>query len=102
MPQVQRIDRVECRPRKEERLEVRIAPDQKRLIERAAALRGTTLTDFVIASVQEAAATTIKDFDILHLQNEAREVFMNAIMNPPAPNKAARDAAERYSKHMGL
>jgi uncharacterized protein (DUF1778 family) len=38
----------------------------------------------------------------LHLRDEARDVFVNAVLNPPAPNAAARAAAERYKKQMGL
>ncbi len=93
MPQVQR---------KEERLEARIAPAQKRLIERPAALRGTSVTEFVVASAQEAATSRIKDFDILQLRDEAREVFIKVVLNPPAPTDAARQAAERYRKRMRL
>lgn len=87
---------------KEQRLEARVTPEQKRLIERAATLRGTTVTEFVVASAQEAAANTIKEFEVLHLREEAREIFVNVLLNPPAPNKAAIEAAERYKKQMGL
>ena len=99
MSQVQRIEQ---HSRKEERLEARVTSAQKDLIERAAALRGTSVTEFVVASAQEAATTTIKDFDALHLRDQAREVFINAVLNPPAPNDAARAAAERYRRHMGV
>jgi uncharacterized protein (DUF1778 family) len=97
-----RTQRVERRSRKEERLEARITPGQKRLIERAAALRGTSVTEFVVASAQEAATNTIKDFDILRLRDQAREVFINAVLNPPPPNDAARAAAERYRRNRGI
>jgi len=96
-----RTQRIERRSRKEERLEARITPAQKRLIERAAALRGTSVTEFVVASAQEAATNTIKDFDILQLRDQAREVFIDAVLNPPAPNDAARAAAERYRRNRG-
>jgi uncharacterized protein (DUF1778 family) len=89
------------RTRKEQRLEARITPDQKRLIERAAELRGTTVTEFVVASAQRAAADTIKDFEVLTLRDQARKVFVNAILNPPPPNEAARAAARRYKAQMG-
>jgi uncharacterized protein (DUF1778 family)/predicted GNAT family N-acyltransferase len=88
--------------RKEERLEARITSAQKRLLERAAALRGTSVTEFVITSAQEAATSAIKDFDELQLRDEAREVFIKAVLSPPAPSDAARQAAERYRTHMGL
>jgi len=90
------------RSRKAERLEARVTPDQKRLIERAAELRGSTVTDFVVVSAQQAAADTIRDFETLVLRDQARDVFINAILNPPSPNDAARAAAQRYKTEMGL
>lgn len=90
------------RMRKEQRLEARVTPEQKRLIERAATLRGTTVTEFVVASAQDAAADTIRNFEVLHLRDEAREVFLNAVLHPPAPNRAARAAAARYKRERGL
>ncbi len=85
---------------KQERLEARIPAAQKRMLERAASLRGTSLSDFVIASAQEAATKTIKDFEMLSLCDEAREVFVKALLNPPAPNRAMRAAVDRYRKVM--
>jgi uncharacterized protein (DUF1778 family) len=93
--------RSSSRVRKEQRLEARITPDQKRLIERAAELRGTTVTEFVVASAQQAAADTIKDFEILTLRDHAREVFVDAVLNPRRPNEAARAAARRYKAQLG-
>ena len=87
--------------RKQERLEARVTRQQKRLIERAAYLRGTSVTDFVVASAQQAATATIRDSETLSLRDEAREAFVNALLNPPAPNPAARAAARRYKDRRG-
>jgi uncharacterized protein (DUF1778 family) len=75
---------------------------QNRLIERAAELRGSTVTEFVVTSAQQAAAATIRDFETLVLRDQARDVFVNAILNPPPPNDAARAAAQRYKDQMEL
>ena len=99
---MQRARRIVRRSRKQERLEARVTPAQKRLIERAAALRGTSITEFVVASAQQAATSAIREFDVLHLRDEAREVFINAVLHPPAPSDTARAAAERYRKRVGL
>ena len=99
---MQRAQRIQRRSRKQERLEARVTPAQKRLIERAAALRGTSVTDFVVASAQQAATDAIKEFDVLYLRDEAREVFINAVLHPSAPSDTARAAAERYRKRVGL
>ena len=82
--------------KKQERLEARVTRDQKLLIERAARIRGTSVTNFVLVSAQEAAAETIKDFEVLTLRDKARETFVDALLYPPAPNAAARAAAKRY------
>lgn len=84
--------------RKQERLEARITRHQKRLIERAAFLRGTSVTDFVVASAHQAAQATIKDFELLRLDNDARQAFVDALLNPPVPNAAAQAAARRYKE----
>jgi uncharacterized protein (DUF1778 family) len=84
-----------------ERLEIRITSAQKRLIERAAELRGTSVTDFVISNIQVAAAETIKEFESLFLRDEARELFVKALLNPPEPNEALKAATARH-KQMGL
>lgn len=89
------------RPLKAGRLEARVTPQQKQLIARAAALRGSSVTDFIVASAQKAAAETIKDFEILSLYGEARELFVNAVLRPLAPNEAARKAARRYRERIG-
>lgn len=86
---------------KRERLEARVTPEQKQLIARAAALRGSSVTEFIVASAQQAAADTVKDFELLTLHDEARDVFVNAILHPPAPNEAARKAAQRYREQLG-
>ena len=88
--------------RKQERLEARVTREQKRVIQRAAEIRGTSVTNFVLLSAQEAATATIKDFEVLTLRDTAREVFVAALLNPPAPNAAARAAARRYRRHAGL
>ena len=87
--------------RKLERLEARVTREQKRMIERAAELRGTSVTEFVVLSAQQAATKTIKDFETLSLRGEARKVFVNALLNPPAPNTAAKAAARRYKQRLG-
>ncbi len=83
---------------KRERLEVRVTSDQKRLIERAAQSRGTSLTDFIVTSMQHAATAVINDSQTLELRDEACKVFVNALLNPPAPNQAALAAAQRYKE----
>ena len=65
-----RIQQRRQRSRKEQRLEARVTPEQKRLIERAATLREHN-RNRDRSCAQEAATNTIKNFEVLHLRDEA-------------------------------
>jgi uncharacterized protein (DUF1778 family) len=84
-----------------ERVEIRATSEQKRLLERAAEIRGTTLTGFILNQAQEAATATIQEFELLELRNEDRRLFVETLLNPPKPNSALRAAAARH-KELGL
>lgn len=88
-------------PAKDERLEARITEAQKALFQRAAAIQGITLTDFVVTSLQERAAEVVKDHDVMVLSAEDREVFVEALLNPPKPNEALRKAAQKHRQILG-
>lgn len=85
-----------------ERLEARITPEQKAVFLRAAQLQGRTLTDFVIASLHEAAVRTIEEMQMIRLSSEDSRVFAEALLNPPSPNEKLREAARRYLETMGV
>ena len=95
---VLRMEATMASVKRAERLEVRTTSAQKRLIERAAELRGTSVTDFVVSNIQAAAAETIREFESLFLRDEAREVFVKALLNPPEPNEALKAAAARHKQ----
>ena len=81
------------------RFEARVTEAQKALFQRAAALGGyRTLTEFVINSAQEKAEAIVRDSEILRLSRKDREIFIDALLHPPAPNKKLRQAAARYKK----
>ncbi len=85
---------------KKERLEARITPEQKDLFTRAAAINGLTLTSFVIASAQEKAVTTVRDYEAITLSDNDRKVFVDALLNPPEPSEALRDAARLHKQRV--
>src|SRR5207248_7230683 len=52
-------------------------PEQKKHIKHAARIKGTSVSDFVIGSAQDAAARTIREYEVLTLNEKARTVFVN-------------------------
>jgi len=85
-----------------ERLETRVTADQKGLIERAAALQGRTVTDFVLTSVQEAARRAIEEHQRLDLSVRDSEAFIEALLNPQPVNDRLRDTVRRYRRVTGI
>jgi uncharacterized protein (DUF1778 family) len=83
------------------RLEARISPAQKSALQRAAALSGRTLSEFVVASAQEAAAKVIQDHERISLTRAEQTAFVKSLLEPPAPGARLRKAAAAYKKHLG-
>jgi uncharacterized protein (DUF1778 family) len=85
-----------------ERLEPQVTSEQKSLIERAAALQGRTVTDFVLTSVQDAARRAIEEHDQIALSLRDSEAFVDALLNPEPVNDRLRDTVRRYRERAGV
>lgn len=87
--------------RKSERLDARVTSEEKEVIETAARLRGTSVTDFLVTSAKEAAVRTIRENETLTLAERSRKVFVEALLNPPKPNEKASVAVNRFRQEIG-
>ena len=81
-----------------ERLDARLTREEKELVETAATLRGTSSSDFVRMAIKEAALSIIRDYEQLTLAEKSRKIFVEMLLNPPAPNEKARAAARRFKR----
>lgn len=72
------------------RINLRTSPEAKALIERAAALMGTTVSAFMLQNAYEAARRVVADNETLMLSQEAFDAFIAACENPSEPNEALR------------
>jgi uncharacterized protein (DUF1778 family) len=85
--------------KREERLEVRGAREQKMLFERAADIQGRKVSDFVVVTLTEAATRTVREHESMVLSARDREVFVSALLNPPRLQKGRlAEAAARYRR----
>ena len=80
------------------RLEARISPDLHSMLKRAAELQGRTMTDFVVAAVQEAAQRAIEQSEVIRLSLADQKCFALALLSPPQPSPALKRAFARRSK----
>jgi uncharacterized protein (DUF1778 family) len=80
------------------RLEARISTDLHAMLKRAAELQGRTMTDFVVAAVQDAAQRAIEQAEVVRLSLADQECFAQALLSPPKPAPALKRAFSRRSK----
>lgn len=77
------------------RLEARISVEQKAVLQQAAALSGRTLSEFVVASAQEAASRVIQEHETIRLSRAEQIAFVSALLNPPRPMRACAKRPRR-------
>jgi uncharacterized protein (DUF1778 family) len=77
-----------------ERMNLRIRRDQKATLLRAAALRNTDLTDFVIQNALREAEAVIQEADHLKLSERDSLRVLDLLENPPAPNAKLLNTAK--------
>jgi uncharacterized protein (DUF1778 family) len=83
------------------RLEARISTDLHTMLKRAAELQGRTMTDFVVAAVQDAAQRAIEQADVMRLSLADQACFAQALLSPPKPTPALKRAFARRRKLLG-
>ena len=77
------------------RLEARISTELHAMLKRAAELQGRTMTDFVVAAVQDAAQRAIEQAEVIRLSLADQECFAQALLSPPPPAPALERAFAR-------
>ncbi len=83
------------------RIEAKVSPETKALIQQAADIESSTLADYLSKSAQQAAQQTIANHNVLKLSAEGSRAFAEAILNPKEPNQKLKDAAIRYKQVFG-
>jgi uncharacterized protein (DUF1778 family) len=79
------------------RLEARIPTHLYNAMERAATLRGLTLTAYVTATMGEDARRIIEEAYIIRLSQADQIAFAKALIDPPAPNAKLIAASRRHA-----
>ncbi|MEP7222413.1 MAG: DUF1778 domain-containing protein [Novosphingobium sp.] len=76
-----------------ERMNLRVKADQKARLLRAASLRNTDLTDFVLRQALREADAVIEEAERVDLSRRDHARVMELLENPPVPNERLRAAA---------
>ena len=77
-----------------ERLVLRLAPEVKTLIERAASTLGQTVAEFAVSQLVRDARNVLRDREITTLSGRDRQVFLAILGEDTEPNAALKKAAK--------
>ena len=86
--------------RRTERTEARLLPEQKMRIERAANIKGLSLSDFMVQHADEAAIRTIQEHASWTLENKDRDFFVQTLIHPSEPSSRLKSATRRYKNRV--
>ena len=86
--------RVRSIERKTERLELRVAPSARRVIEEASAVSGLAAGDLAY----EGARRVLEEHQRMRLSGADREAFLEAVARPPRPKPRLIAALRAHSK----
>jgi uncharacterized protein (DUF1778 family) len=83
---------------KSERIYARVTPRQKSLIQRAAELKGLSISDYMIVNLEREAEQTIATTQIIELTAKDSLKLVEMLLNPPEPSENMKKAARRYQE----
>jgi uncharacterized protein (DUF1778 family) len=83
------------------RLAARLSPEQKRIVERAAAINHQPVSQFMVVSTMRAAQEIIQQHDIMSLTARDSLAVMEALLHPEPAGTKLQDVAARYKAFMG-
>ncbi|MBO1346434.1 MAG: DUF1778 domain-containing protein [Hormoscilla sp. GUM202] len=75
--------------------------EQKQLLEKAAALRCLTLSEYLLQLALDAATEEIPQPEPIVVSDRDWEIIESAILNPPAANEALKAAINEHQQKYG-
>lgn len=82
-------------PPKDDVIQIRASAETKAMLNRAAALRGQKLSEFMLDSARRQAEEAILDQRAFFLEPEAHEKFLAMLDRPAKPSKELRQRMRR-------
>ena len=77
-------------------LYLRVTLNQKELLERAAAIKGVSLSAYTLSYLFPAARQNMNSHEKIVLSNRDRDLFISVMENPPELKGKLKSAIEKY------
>jgi uncharacterized protein (DUF1778 family) len=86
---------------KSKRIEARVRPETLVLVQRAAELQGSSVSEFVVLAAEKAARRALEDASTIRLSVEDQRRFVELLLNPPEPTPALKRARAAHDGLLG-
>lgn len=86
---------------KHSRIDLRVTQEQKELLEKAASLRGISLSAYTLLHLLPVAKQDIDTQERLILSDRDRDLFMSIMENPPELQGHLKTAIKKYRDKYG-
>lgn len=86
---------------KDNHIYLRVTQEQKELLERAASLKGLSLSAYTLFHLLPAAKQDIDTHERLVLSNRDRDLFISVMENPPELKGKLKAAIDKYREKYG-
>ena len=86
---------------KDSRVDLRVTQEQKELLERAASLKGVSLSAYTLFYVLPAAKQEVDSHERLVLSNRDRDLFMSVMENTPELRGKLKSTIKKFRDKYG-
>ena len=76
---------------KNNRINIRVSDDDKKMLELAAQINNVTVSSYIIDLAMKQAELDVKKNETIVLGNKERDLVLSLLENPPLPNKALKE-----------
>ncbi|MBB3059716.1 MULTISPECIES: DUF1778 domain-containing protein [Microbulbifer] len=83
---------------KQDRINLRLKHNAKKVLERAASFEGKTVSNFILTSALARAEKTIQEHEMMSLNARDSEAFFNALNKPVRFNKKLAAALKEHDR----
>lgn len=83
---------------RQDRLSLRLSPQSKQILERAAGYLDKTLTDFVVDVAVRQAEQVVSEHESIVLTREEWTRFQTMLLDPPEPNARLQQVLEAHTR----
>lgn len=82
----------------DDRIVSRIPRHNRVVIEKAAAIYGATINQFIVQSALDRASEIMSREELLQLSDRDAQIFLDAVDKPPLPNKELIEAINQHNR----